>query len=153
LGISAGTFVSKKLNDTWCIQTEPKYIMKGAATNNSANNPGTTSRLELDYIEIPLLIKAKTSNNIEFESGLAEAYLVYSKQNFIDNSSNNININKTDLSWIAGISFIYSESISFNLKFSYSLKRISYLAYNITIFGTYGQYNNLFDFAVFYTIK
>jgi hypothetical protein len=152
LGFTGGIFTNKKYSEIWSLQAELKYIMKGAAKTGSANNP-TSSSLQLNYFELPVLIKAKTSPKIEFEGGLAEAYLLSSKQDFADGTSDNININKTDFSLIAGISYLYNEHFTFNLKFSYSLKRISYMAHSVTIFGTYGQYNNVLNFSVYYNIK
>jgi len=153
LGLTGGIFANRKYSEIWSLQAELKYIMKGAAITSSVNNPTNPSTLQLDYIEFPVLVKAKTNQKFEFESGLAEAYLLSSQQYFAGGISDNLSLKKTDLSFIAGVSYLYNEHFTFNLKFSYSLKRISYLAYNITIFGTYGQYNNLLNFSVYYTIK
>jgi hypothetical protein len=155
LGFTGGIFANRKYSEIWSLQAELKYIMKGAAITSSANNSSVfSSTIQLNYIEFPVLIKAKTSQKIEFETGLAEAYLLSSNQNFAGGTSENFPINKTDFSFIAGISYLYNENFTFNLKFSHSLKRISYTAAdNITIFGTYGQYNNLLDFSVYYNIK
>jgi hypothetical protein len=153
LGLTGGIFVSRKFNDIWSMQAELKYIMKGAAKTTSATDP-SIDILGLHYFELPLLCKVKTTKKIEVESGLAEAYLFYATKNDGYGPIKPIYpINKTDLSWIAGISYLYSEKFTFNLKFSYSLLRISYVAMNLTTWGTYGQYNHLLDFAVFYTFK
>ena len=153
LGLNGGIFVSRKFDEIWSMHAELKYLMKGAAKLNSANDV-SIYKLALHYIELPILCKVKTSKKFEVESGLAEAYLFYATEDIgYGPEKLAYPINKTDFSLIAGISYLYNEKFSFNLKFSYSLVRISYQPMNLTTWGTYGQYNNLFDFAVYYTIK
>jgi len=152
LGFTAGLVVCEELDYRWGFQCELKYIMKGAAKLTTANDP-SLYKLTLGYFELPLLATLKTAKKIKFESGFALGYLFNTKLNEgYGNEISTYPIKKTDISWIAGIYYLMNERISFNLKFSYSIRPISNLAGNVTIWGTYGQYNNLFDLSVYYIL-
>ena len=135
--------------------TELKFIMKGAAKPLS-NNDQSIYRLTLEYFELPVLVTLNTSKKIKFESGLAIAYLskVLSTIDFgYGNEDLSVVFRKTDISWIAGIYYILNEKFSVNMKFSYSLRPVSHFPGNLTVWGTYGQYNNMLDLSLYYTIR
>ncbi len=154
LGFTTGIFTHKDFDNFWGIQSELKFIMKGAANFTSIDNY-TPSMISLYYIELPLTVTVKTSEKFAFESGLAFAYLLNATASSYGYPSADMTgyFNKTDYSFIAGVYYIFSERIKFNLKFSYSIKAVSYFPGYVTIWGTYNkQYNNLFDIAIDYKI-
>jgi hypothetical protein len=160
IGFTGGMFVRSEFSYKWGMQAELKFVMKGAASslvNNSVNsldNNGAISRLTLYYYELPILLTYRASKKIEFEGGLAFAYLGGAS---IDKGYGaedlSYPINKNDYSFIAGISYLINEKFSINSKFSYSLRPVSHQVGNMTIWGTYGQYNHLLELALYYKIN
>jgi len=153
-GFTGGVFASTNFNDSWGMQTELKFIMKGAAKPVTNIDP-TIYKMTLFYYELPVVVTLKTAQKVKLESGLAFAYLSRANLNNVDGIQNlTSQFRKTDISLIFGVYYILNEKISANLKYSYSLKRVSTsIIGNMTIWGTYGLYNNLFDLSLYYTIK
>jgi hypothetical protein len=73
VGFALGGFLRKTMSDTWAFQGELHYSMKGAQETNN----GVTGKLNLNYIEMPLLFRAyaggasTTRPFIEFGPALA----------------------------------------------------------------------------------
>jgi hypothetical protein len=152
-GLTAGMFVKREISYKWGYQAELKYIMKGASKYATAND-NTVYKKTLHYLELPILALYRLSNTTGIETGLAAAYMGYASLNYgygIEDVSSTVH--RYDISYIAGVTYIYSDKVSFNLKFCYSIVPISRLPGNLTIWGTYGQYNHLLALAVYYTIK
>jgi hypothetical protein len=152
-GITAGMFVKREVSYKWGYQAELKYIMKGAAKITTGTDP-TVYKKTLHYLEIPVLAMYRISNVTGVETGLAAAYMGYASLNFgngIENATSTVK--RYDINYIAAVSYIYSEKVTFNLKFCYSIVPISRLPGNLTFWGTYGQYNHILALAVYYTIK
>jgi hypothetical protein len=153
LGISAGMFVRRDFSDRTAMMGEIKFIMKGAAKSTTLNSP-STYKMTLYYYELPLTFIYRTSKRVEVESGLAAAYFAGATADYgygPENVSGLFNI--TDWSYLAGVYYNYNDRLTFNLKFSYSLRPVSTFPGNLTVWGTYGQYNHLLDMAVYYTLK
>jgi hypothetical protein len=152
LGFSAGIFANRDFNEYLGMQMELKFIMKGASKSQTNNDPTIRKRTSY-YYELPVLVTLRTANKVTLETGLAFAVLSKSTADFgmgVEDRTNEFN--KTDISWIAGLYYFLNNSFSLNLKFSYSLKRVSYYPGNQTLWGTFGQYNNLLDFSLYYTL-
>ena len=152
-GVTAGMFVKREVSNKWGYQAELKYIMKGAAKFTTSSDP-TIYRKTIHYLELPILALYRLSKVTGVETGLAAAYMGYATlniDNYIDNATSTVK--RYDISYIAGVSYIYSEKVSFNLKFCYSLFPISRLPGNLTVWGKYGQFNHLLALSVYYTLK
>lgn len=152
-GITAGMFVKRDISYKWGYQAELKYIIKGAAKITTGADP-SVFRKTIHYLEIPILALYRISKVTGLETGLAAAYMGYASHNFgngIEDATSTVK--RYDINYIAGVSYIYSERLLFNLKFCYSLVPISRWPGNRTLWGTYGQYNHLLALAVYYTIK
>lgn len=152
-GFTGGVFGSRDFNEFWGIQMELKFIMKGAA-KPVTNNDQSIYRMNLYYYELPILATLKISKKVKLESGFAIGYL--SKATAVFDSGDEdrtYEFDKTEISWLAGIYYILNEKFSVNLKFSYSVRAVSHFPGNLTIWGTYGQYNNVLDLSLYYTIR
>jgi hypothetical protein len=151
-GFTAGVFVNRVLITDLKWQAEFRYIMKGAVKLQKANDPAMF-RTVLHYFELPFVFDYRFYKNLSVEAGISPAYLWNATQNTgLGAEAVDYEINKIDLSSIAGISFLLVENLVFNFRLIYSLKPISYLEGNRTQFG-YGQLNNVISLAVYYTIK
>jgi hypothetical protein len=152
-GITAGMFVKREVSYKWGYQAELKYIMKGAAKITTGSDPSIYKKT-LHYLEIPVMAMYRISKVTGVETGISAAYMGYASLNYgngIENATSTVK--RYDISYIAGVSYIYSDNLSFNLKFCYSLIPISRLPGNLTFWGTYGQYNHLLALALYYTIR
>lgn len=151
-GFSGGVFANRSFNNLWGMQAELKFILKGAAKPVS-NSDASIYKMTLYYYELPVLATLKSTKKTMLESGIAFGYL--SKVNFTNNDGTRdktSDFNKTEISWIAGVYYFLNERFSVNMKFSYSLHRVSYIPGNLTLWGTYGQYNNVLNLSLYYTI-
>jgi hypothetical protein len=73
IGFAIGAFLRKQINQTWAFQGEAEYSMKGTQFSGG----GATAKLNLNYIEVPLLFRASANPGestrpfIEFGPALA----------------------------------------------------------------------------------
>ena len=154
LGITTGFFIRNDFSNKIAVQTDFKYIMKGAATFITNNSNGGYSQT-LHYAEIPAFICFRISKKLECETGLAAAMLLYDTKNITGEDVITGNgIKPYDFSSIFGFTYLYTEKLNVNLKLSYSLKAISYnWPTNQTLLGLTGQFNNVLELAVYYKLR
>ncbi len=148
LGLDLGGFVKHHINENWSIEGELKYIQKGY-TDEIDN-----SRINLQYLEVPIYFTRNISTNFEAEFGIAAAYLIASNSYSVAYGSQPLTNppGNYDYSAVAGFTYIYNEHFSFNLKLSYSIVPIDYYATYITWQNNYGRYNNVAELAVYYKL-
>jgi hypothetical protein len=79
-GFTGGGFVTYNLSDMIAVQPELLFTMKGVRYNLTENGAGVTERNELNYLELPVLLKLMptTQGNIrpELFAGPSFAYLL-----------------------------------------------------------------------------
>jgi hypothetical protein len=122
-GLVAGAFVRRDFTKHWAWQMELKYIGKGASAKNSKNTQFDPYKVNLHYVELPVLFQYKFNDKILAEFGPAYAYLFHSS-NDLDGYGNiapDPPFNKSDLSGIAGFTYNFGLKWAINLKYSYSL--------------------------------
>jgi len=139
-GITAGGFVGTQLNSPKnFLQFEINYTQKGSLQPPDSLNNGF-AQLKIDYVDVPILIRHKLSLSVnrgavgtgdtaakkfrfEFEYGLSIGRVVH----FNDNVSgytqtfNMSQVNKTDVSLLAGINYHFSEGFYLGFRFSNSV--------------------------------
>jgi len=152
-GFTAGIWVGRELNSTWCYRAELKYIQKGAATNQSTDQYAVY-RKTLHYIELPVIVQYKFSSNLYAEGGLSVAYLAYASL-FVDSQRYNAteSMKKIECNTLLGLTYQINKNLSMNFRFSYSIFPVSHLLGNLTIWNTYAQYNNVISLSVYYKIN
>mgnify|MGYP003344556220 FL=1 len=73
-GFAIGLYARRALNDTWALQVEGHYSGKGVEVKES----GVTAKLEMDYFELPILLRASMSGTEKthafFDIGAAPAF-------------------------------------------------------------------------------
>ena len=73
-GFAIGLYARRALNDTWALQVEGHYSGKGVEVKES----GVTAKLEMDYFELPMLLRASMSGTEKthafFDIGAAPAF-------------------------------------------------------------------------------
>ena len=126
LGAYAGLFANVPIdrNQDWKFQMELNFIMKGSKTYTPPKSefPQYIYKLNLYYIEVPLLFKYVGLSNLEFEFGPAINILFSYKE-----TENNYPIigrpkfSIFELSGMAGIGYYFKEHYGFSLRYSNSL--------------------------------
>ena len=152
-GVAAGMFVQRAASDKWKYRAELKYVMKGAAKITTKDDL-ETYRKTLHYAELPVMAIMKIKNKGFIEMGLAFGYCGYATLNYGAGPEDvTSTVKPLELSALGGVGYQMNEKLSFNLRLNYSLTPVSHISGNQTIWGVYGQFNNVLTLAVNYAIK
>lgn len=168
-GLVAGGFVSRKLSEEskWTVQMEITYIQKGSRKIPRPDKGVYTSyKLNLNYAEVPLLVKydfgmRDTSEGgrmrFSLEAGVAAGALVYSyEEDTYGPLPDGVPFQKTDFSTILGLNYHVSKHITFNIRTQYSVVPVrkgaiaQYQPNWTNNFLKPGYYNNLLTFSFRY---
>lgn len=128
---NAGLYANLPISSAASIQPELNYSRKGSElTYDNAFATGTT-RLKLNYLEMPVLLKLNVTPNFNIHFGPYAAYLIDGKAtnesdggvfNFEENISND-DLNKWDYGLAAGVGFDFA-STSLGIRYNYGLQTI-----------------------------
>lgn len=130
-GFNVGLFIEMPLTSTISLQPEFLYTTKGSEQKyNNAITQGT-AKFRLNYIEVPLMVKAKLTNNFNLQFGPYAAYLIDSKvtnenNNGTFNFESNINeddLNRLDFGLAAGFGIDFS-GFGIGARYNYGLTPI-----------------------------
>jgi hypothetical protein len=145
-GVFVNTFFSEKLAG----QMEINYSVKGSQRQPALENP-EYYRIDLRYIEIPLLARYFLPSGFVAEGGLSGGYLFKSGEK---DEAGEIPVThpfrKTEFAFVGGIAWLVSDKISFNPRFSYSLIPVRKHAGGGTYRLNRGQNNNVISFGLQY---
>lgn len=126
---NAGIYATLPITSFIAIQPEVLYSRKGSElTYDNAFATGT-AQFKLNYIEVPILVKANLTKNLNIHAGPYFAYLVDAQIknesdtfNFEDNLDND-DFNKFDAGISAGIGLDF-ESIGIGARYNYGLTTV-----------------------------
>lgn len=128
---NAGLFVNLPVTSGVSIQPELNFSRKGSElVYDNAFASGTT-RLKLNYLEMPVLLKLNLTPNLNIHFGPYAAYLIDGKAtnesndgsfNFEDNISND-DLNKWDYGLSGGVGLDFG-STSLGVRYNYGLQTI-----------------------------
>lgn len=130
-GFNVGLFAELPITSSLSLQPEVSFTTKGAELNyNNAFAQGT-GKFRLNYIEVPVLLKANLTKNFNIHFGPYAAFLVDSKitnesQSGTYNFEENINkddLNKFDYGVAAGIGFDF-DSFGLGARYNYGLSTV-----------------------------
>lgn len=126
----AGVFVNLPVSDLFSIQPEVLYSRKGAELTYDNVFATGSAKFNLNYIEVPVLLKINLTENLNLQAGPYFAYLIDSK---ITNEGNgafdfesdldNDDFNKFDAGIVAGIGLDF-DSFGIGARYSYGLSPI-----------------------------
>lgn len=131
LGFNVGLFAELPLTSSLSLQPEVSYSTKGAELNYDNAFAQGTGKFRLNYIEVPLLLKANLTENFNIHFGPYAAFLVDSKitnenQDGSFNFEENINeddLNKFDYGLAGGIGFDF-DSFGIGARYNYGLNTV-----------------------------
>lgn len=128
---NAGVYANLPVSPAVSIQPELNFSRKGAElVYDNAFATGTT-RLKLNYLEMPVLLKLNVTPNFNIHFGPYAAYLINGKAtnesnngsfNFEENI-NNDDLNKWDYGLSGGVGFDFA-STSLGIRYNYGLQTI-----------------------------
>lgn len=161
LGLVGGLYVSRSFTEQWLGQFEIVYKQKGSLHNpNESTNDYTKYKLNLDYIEIPVIAKLRV-NKFAFEGGASLGMLMNSSEED-EYGEIGATVPFEDYEWcsIVGVNYQFHEQMFVNIRWSYSLNRVR-KAYGGDFDnqkpphwrdGKYGQYNHSISVSVYYEL-
>ncbi|MEI6764440.1 MAG: porin family protein [Bacteroidota bacterium] len=144
-GIFGGAFVNFRFTTRSALQFEMNYIQKGSAHNPK---PGAVDphsyKLNLQYIEIPILYNWLFNKRFEFELGPTVAFLMKSTEK----DEGGIMPDTRPFNWyevgvLGGIQFNISENFRAGFRGQNSILPVRNHAGNVTYRLNRGQYNSL----------
>lgn len=151
-GPAVGLFVNTFFQEFLAWQMEINYSSKGSTLKAPIEDPGYY-RIDLRYIEIPVLLRYLTPPGIIFEAGLSGGYLFYAKEeDALGEIPETVAFRKTEFTVIGGIGYILTDNISLNARISYSGVPIRDHAGGGQYYFNRGQNNNVISFILQYQI-
>ena len=122
IGISAGFLGRRKFNERWAFHMEIGYLGKGSRTNLSLRDTFLGFyRLQLHYIEVPLLATFKIKPFLEIETGPSLGVIFGWREEDIYGElkgpfASVKNFKPYDLSWAYGGTFWFKEKWGINIR-------------------------------------
>ena len=147
-----GAFIYTPLSKVMDIQLEIEYNGKGAQSVSTADEGYQTEyTLNLNYVELPVLLRYNTIYNVGIDAGLGFGYLFNPTQSISNFTSNQTSFNHFELSGIIGLEYKLNEKFSTIARFSYSLNPIAKTYTNTNdLFLASGLYNNMITVGICY---
>lgn len=157
VGASAIIPLSKK----WMVGLENIYNQKGSLqrvqfTDSIKNG---AYRLNLDYVEVPVLVFFEDKETMTFGTGLSWGRLInvkeYENGNRVETTTLKGPYSRNDWNFLVDVRFRVYKRIKFNFRYAYSIARIRERHYSNFYLGEWDrkQYNNMLTFRLLYYIN
>jgi len=165
--LGAGVMIPFGKRGRWDVSFETLFTQKGskqrAQYNDSLNNGTVITgeyKLNLNYVEIPVMVMYTDKEFISAGAGLAWARLVgvkeYEHGKLVETTTlNNDVYNKNDFSILADFRIRIYKSLKFNLRYHYSLFKIRTREFEDLAGNTWtrDQYNNVITFRLIWVFN
>ena len=150
-GLYAGIYANLKVSKKSVFQLEIDYIQKGSRWVPNEKNDYQSYKLNLQYIDVPVLYKYIISQRFTVEIGPVYGFFIkdYEEANF-SNELAGKPFNTHNLSVIVGMYYYITDNFMFNLRSSNSVIPIREHTSGATRFFNRGQYNDVLIFAFVY---
>ena len=117
-----GLLAHLHISDHFAIQPELVYSNQGG----EHIIVGSETKLELGYINVPILFQYMTGSGFRFQAGPQVGFLVNANQEFNGVKSDiKDNVKKTDFTLLVGASYITKSGLGFDARYGYGLTDIS----------------------------
>ena len=151
-GLTAGLAIGHPFNKRFSLNTEMKFIMKGATKPITNLDPNIYS-VSLYYIELPVIARFNMTPKVAVETGLATGFLLYASN---DLGFGNVNpsppFKSIDFNILAGVSYAFNEKLSANVRVQYSVIPVRDYPGNPLYYRDSGQFNNILAMSVYYKV-
>ena len=162
IGFAVGGFLNVKINEKFAFQPELLYSTQGTAEKSTETISGATineeGRLELAYMNIPLMFRVNVTEAFTFEAGPQIGFLLSARDaeketitnsggSTVIESSDDVkdNLNTTDFGLNFGLGYDLTKNLNAGLRYNVGLNDISKNTDNYTI------KNSVFTLAIGYT--
>ena len=159
IGAVGGVMVNRAFAEKFTMAMELKFIQKGAhASYNIHTQSGGFYRVQLNYIQLPLIAQYNFWDNFFGEFGLSYGYLISSKEeNDFGELPYSIPFNKSEFAALIGAAYdIPKTMLRVNARFAYSLPiRRNEAQRQMQGFNPRfkGQYNNSLEFSLIWFLN
>lgn len=157
LGIYAGAFVNREINDRWSWQFEMAYSQKGSrrVVKPETLDDGPWIRLQMHYIDVPLLLIWDYRDNIAFEAGVSGNLLLSYTYRDLRNNLLNTNFSRFESALLLGGRYQLKENLYVFARASYSMFSIDPNANLLPFFALVqrGTYNNVITLGLRYQLS
>lgn len=146
LGLNTGFMADYPLNDHFSMSMEILYSQRGTACHNGPNQVclNGSSKLRMNYAEIPLLLNYHDKTGVSFGAGFSVARLVkttYFYQGVLQNSYPAAPYKNFDYELMANGTYMFAPHLGVNVRYSYSF--IPFAVSPTSNFVNKGMFNNV----------
>jgi len=150
IGIRCGAFVSQSLKN-FDIQMELQYTNKGSRETVKENTYNEGYRFQVNYIEMPLLIKKTIYKKTGIETGIKIGYLLNWEETYDGVDSSDLEVNTMEYSVILGFTQKVTNKLYLNSRLCNSISPIrAHFSGQIKDLNSRGQYNTSISFVIYY---
>ena len=153
-GVILGAYVQTDIAPAIFASFELKYSQKGSRYQYDEDHPEeSTYIMRLGYIDIPVILGFRTSDQIMVIAGASAGYLVHGKEfdeygPFVKQDQNAFN--DFDVQAIAGFQFDVADNLKLDLRMSYSILPVRGLPGTTYNYWNDSQFNNVLSLAIYY---
>jgi len=135
------------------IQAELRYTGKGSSDGNQVEGTNTYYRLNLHYLEMPVLFQYVYRSAVSLELGPAVGWLM----GYTEKDENGMMLDAdpfrdVELSGVAGVMYRLTDRLAVGARFSYSVFPVREHVAGATWYMNRGHYNNLLTFCFYYRL-
>jgi hypothetical protein len=158
VGVIGGGYIALLLDTKFSLQLEMEYIQKGSRHNADTDIPtDITYKLNISYIEMPLLLRYQVTDKLGLEAGLGFAALVSHKetQDGVSMTDYRPGFHPSNISAVGGISYNFNSRYRVILRTDNSLSSIRkdvFPGMVKRIGSEYGQFNDILVISLFYKL-
>lgn len=150
-------YIEYKISKTWGIEVDPGYIRKGGIVHG-INHYMSIIKLQLNYIQLPILANFYCTNKFFVSIGPEFAYLINSEGNLPGIATGFVYFkeNAFEISGLIGINYSITKKIDVGLRYNHGLTNISVLKWTYGYGPEVGQskvYNQYFQFTFKFKIQ
>ncbi|MDQ6890438.1 MAG: PorT family protein [Bacteroidota bacterium] len=143
IGLNAGLLAHIHASKTWAIQPEVFYSSEGA--KQKVGNSDV--KINLNYINVPVLLQYMASNGLRFEGGPQIGFLVNAKTKTNNATVANNNFKSTAFSIPLGVGYLTTSGLGFDARYVFGLSNINEnksptVQSNVFQFGLFYQFND-----------
>lgn len=153
-GIVAGFYVETDIAPAIFAAMEIKYSQKGARKKSNEKDP-TKYIMRLNYIDLPIYMAFRTSENSAIIGGISAGFLISGKElneygEFPTEDQNAFNT--IDLQPLIGFQFDFLENLKADLRFALSVLPVRGKPEGTNYYWQNNQFNNVITLALYYQI-
>lgn len=160
LGGAIGVYVNLALSEKWAMQMEFEYILKGSRhLSNPDKNDFNTYKLNISYLEVPVIFQYKFRANWLIELGISGAALATKKETLNGDDLSRLpsrpGFRKTNYNVILGFALPLNERINLGIRTNNSINSLrtgSANGFVKRIGKDFGQFNDALVLSLFYRV-